>query len=109
MPEMLITDSEPTDLMPIETPLPRLTLRTTESIPGARKAAIFLVAIGEDRASEIFKYLEEDEVQQISKELASLPHVSSNVTEDVVEEFQQLLVAQTYIAKGGVEYSKRLL
>jgi flagellar motor switch protein FliG len=83
--------------------------QTGEPLTGSRKAAIFLVALGVDMASEIFKFLEEDEVQQISKELASLPRIPSDVTEDVVEEFQRLLVAQTYVATGGVEYAKRLL
>ena len=85
------------------------TRRGTDAVPGSRKAAIFCVAIGEDLASEIFKYLEEDEVQMVSRELAGLHRVPSETTDEVIEEFQQLLVAQTYVATGGVDYAKRLL
>ncbi len=84
-------------------------LQRTEQLPGSRKAAIFLVALGEDTASEIFKFLEEDEVQEISRELAALQRVPSEITDGVIEEFHQLMIAQTYVASGGVEYAKRLL
>jgi flagellar motor switch protein FliG len=83
--------------------------RPSDTLSGPTKAAIFLVAIGEDVASEIFKYLEEDEVQLISRELTNLQRVSSDTADDVIEEFHQLLMAQAYVASGGVEYAKRLL
>jgi flagellar motor switch protein FliG len=83
--------------------------RTTENVSGVRKAAILFLALGDEVASEIFKHLDEDEVQQISRELATLPHVSSDVTDDVVEEFYQLVLARTYMITGGLEYAKRVL
>lgn len=83
--------------------------RPADQLTGAIKAAVFCVTMGEDVASEIFKFLEEDEVQLISRELANLHRVGSDVADDVMEEFHQLLLAQTYVASGGVEYAKRLL
>lgn len=76
---------------------------------GSRKAAVLIVSMGDDVASEVFKHLTEEEVQKISKELASLQHVSSEMTDDVLEEFHQLLMAQSYVVSGTVEYAKRLL
>src|SRR3954463_16752371 len=106
MPETLMTELSPAELAAAGVP-PGLSLG--DRIPGARKAAIFLVALGEDMASEIFRHLEEDEVQLISKELAALERVPSDITDFIVEEFHQLLLAQTYVATGGVDYAKRLL
>jgi len=83
--------------------------RPADALSGPAKAAIFCVAIGEDVASEIFRFLEEDEVQQISRELTNLHRVSSDTAEDVIEEFHQLLLAQSYVASGGIDYAKRLL
>jgi flagellar motor switch protein FliG len=83
--------------------------RPVDSLSGPAKAAVFCLAIGEDVASDIFRFLEEDEVQLISRELTNLHRVSSDTADDVVEEFYQLLLAQTYVASGGVEYAKRLL
>jgi flagellar motor switch protein FliG len=83
--------------------------RTTEGFSGARKAAILCMALGDEVASAVFKYLDEDEVQEVSREMASLQRVSSDVADDVVEEFFQLMLARNYIVTGGVEYAKRLL
>jgi flagellar motor switch protein FliG len=83
--------------------------RPVDSLSGPAKAAVFCLAIGEDVASDIFRFLEEDEVQLISRELTNLHRVSSDTADEVVEEFYQLLLAQTYVASGGVDYAKRLL
>lgn len=83
--------------------------RPSDALSGPCKAAIFCVALGEDVASEIFRFLEEDEVQVISRELTNLPRIASDTADDVIEEFHQLLLAQTYVASGGVDYAKRLL
>jgi flagellar motor switch protein FliG len=78
-------------------------------VSGARKAAIFCLSLGEDAAAEVFKHLEEDEVQLVLKELAMMPNVKSEIVNGIMEEFNQLLAARTYVATGGVEYAKRLL
>src|ERR1700755_244354 len=78
-------------------------------VSGARKAAIFCLSLGEDAAAEVFKHLGEDEVQLVLKELAQLPNVKSEIVNNIIEEFNQLLVARNYVATGGVEYAKRLL
>lgn len=80
-----------------------------EKIPGSRKAAIFCLSLGEDAAASLFKHLEEDEIQILTKELALLPNVKSEVVELVIEEFNQLLLARSYVKNGGVEYARKLL
>ncbi|MGH9945318.1 MAG: flagellar motor switch protein FliG [Pyrinomonadaceae bacterium] len=76
---------------------------------GPRKAAILCLTLGDDVAAEIFKCLDEEEVQLISKELASLSRVTSDTVDDVIEEFQQLMIARSYVTAGGIDYAKRLL
>jgi flagellar motor switch protein FliG len=87
----------------------RAALRAPDKLTGARKAAILCVALGDEVASNIFKHLDEDEVQIITRELAALQHVPSDAADDVIEEFHQLMLARTYVASGGVDYAKRLL
>ncbi|MER3427155.1 MAG: flagellar motor switch protein FliG [Pyrinomonas sp.] len=87
----------------------RVALQNIEAMSGARKAAILCVALGDEAASEIFKYLDEEEVQAISKELAALNNVPSELANEIAEEFQQILTARSYVISGGVEYAKRLL
>ncbi len=84
-------------------------IRPPERISGARKAAIFCLSLGEDAAAALFKHLDEEEVQILTKELAMLPNVKSEIAEKVIEEFNQLLLARSYVKTGGVDYAKRLL
>ncbi len=75
----------------------------------ARKAAILCLTLGDEMVSKVFKHLNEDEVQMLSREIASLQNISSELADDVVEEFHQMLLARTYLVSGGVDYAKRLL
>ena len=76
---------------------------------GAQKAAVLMVSLGDEAASAIFKYLEEDEIQSISKEIALTKHVLPEVADDVMEEFHTMTLAKSYITQGGIEFAKKLL
>lgn len=76
---------------------------------GTQKAAVLMVALGDDAASSIFKYLEEDEIQSISKEIALTRHVTPEVSDEVMEEFHTMSLAKSYITQGGIEFAKKLL
>jgi len=76
---------------------------------GAQKAAVLMVSLGDEAAAAIFKYLEEDEIQEISKEIALTKHVTPEVADDVMEEFHTMTLAKTYITQGGIEFAKKLL
>ena len=99
--ETLAPRSESTALMPLQPP--------SEKLTGVRKAAILCLSLNEEAATALFKHLEEDEVQIISRELATLSNVKSEVANEVVEEFHGLLLARNYVKTGGVEYAKKLL
>ncbi len=78
-------------------------------LSGARKAAIVMMAIGEETSSKMFKYLQEEEIERIAREVASLGSVSSQQGESVLAEFHQMASASDYISSGGVEHARRLL
>lgn len=78
-------------------------------LSGAQKAAVLMVTLGDDTASNIFKYLEEDEIQTIAREIAITKHVQPEVAEEVMEEFHTMSQARSYISQGGIEYAKKLL
>ena len=80
-----------------------------ENVSGLRKAAILCLSLGEEAAAAVFKQLDDDEIQALSRELALLPKVKSQISEGVIEEFHQLLTARSYVSAGGVDYAKRLL
>lgn len=81
----------------------------SEKMNGLRKAAILMVIVGEDTSSEILRNLEEDEVQFISREIAKLSSITTEQSEQTLEEFYQMTVAGDYVRKGGIDYAKRIL
>ncbi len=78
-------------------------------LTGLQKTAMLLVSLGDDTAANIFKYLEEDEIQQISREIAVTKHVQPEQADEVMEEFHTMAMAKSYISQGGIEYAKKLL
>jgi len=80
-----------------------------EQIPGLRKAAILMVMIGDEASSAILRQLDEDEVQNISREIARVGSLTAEEAEGVLDEFHQMAVAHDYVLKGGIDYAKKIL
>lgn len=80
-----------------------------EAPAGARKAAILLVMLGEDAASQIYRHLPAAEVEHITEEIARLRSVDAATALAVMEEFERLVMAGDYLAQGGTEYANKLL
>jgi flagellar motor switch protein FliG len=83
--------------------------RLSTSLTGVRKAAVLLVAVGEDLAKEILRVLPEADVQRLTEELADLRGITPELSAEVLEEFWQLLETQQYMVHGGLDYASRLL
>ena len=80
-----------------------------EKISGTQKAAILLIALGPEKSSTIFKHLKEEEIEELTLEIANTRSVTPQVKEEVIDEFYQVCLAQQYIAEGGISYAKELL
>ena len=78
-------------------------------ISGLQKAAILLIALGPDKSANVFKYLKEDEIEQLTLEIANTRSVSPATKDAVLDEFYEVCLAQQYIAEGGITYAKNLL
>jgi len=78
-------------------------------LTGRQKAAIFLVSLGSDVSSEIFKHLREDEIEQLTFEIARLDKVEPEDKDKVLMEFQELMMAQDFISSGGIDYAREVL
>jgi flagellar motor switch protein FliG len=83
--------------------------RLSTNLTGVRKAAVLLVAMGEDLAKEILRALPEADVQRLTEELADLRGITPELSAEVLEEFWQLLETQQYTVHGGLDYASRLL
>jgi flagellar motor switch protein FliG len=78
-------------------------------LSGLRKAAVLLVTLGEQASAGILQQLAENEVQNVSREVALLTAISSEQAEKVLEEFHQLVQAGDHVARGGIDFARKLL
>ena len=74
-----------------------------------QKAAILLIALGPEKSSLIFKYLKEEEIEELTLEIANTRSVTPQVKDSIIDEFYGVCLAQQYIAEGGINYAKELL
>ena len=81
----------------------------TSELSGLQKAAILLITLGPERSSSIFKHLKEDEIEELTLEIANTRSITPQMKEEVLEEFYQICLAKQYIEEGGIAYAKELL
>ena len=80
-----------------------------EELSGIEKAAILLIGLGPERSVNVFKHLKEEEIEQLTLEIANTRSVSAQKKEQIMDEFYEVCLAQQYIAEGGINYAKELL
>jgi len=79
------------------------------TLTGRQKAAALLIALGQEAASEIIKYCDDDEIEQITLEIFNMGKVSSKIKEAVVQETYHMSFVGDGTTAGGVEYARDLL
>ncbi len=80
-----------------------------ESITGVQKAAVLVIALGPEKSSQIFKHLKEEEIEELTLEIANTRSITPQLKEEIINEFYEVCLAQQYIAEGGIGYAKDLL
>ncbi len=80
-----------------------------QEITGKQKAAILLLSLGAEVSAQVMKHLREDEIEELSLEIANLNRISNQTKDKVLEEFHEICLAQEYILSGGVENARILL
>ena len=78
-------------------------------LDGATKAAVLLLAVGNEKASIVLKSMPAEVVEEVTRELASLGRVPSKLQEAVVREFYDLTVANEFAGEGNLDFAKELL
>ena len=90
-------------------PMPELPPQPVPRLSGQRKAAVLLVALGPQRAAEIFNYLREEECEGLSLEMAKTQSVPGDVSRYVFEEIAENAIASDYVTEGGVGFARQVL
>jgi len=79
------------------------------SLTGVQKAAILLVALGDEASGAMLKHLSDDEVEQVSAAIANLPAVPLAQAEAILEEFREAVNGALQVGHGGRDYARRVL
>lgn len=82
---------------------------TGTQLSGRQKAAILLITLGPEVSAQVFKHLRDDEIEQLTLEIANVRKVDGGEKETILSEFHQICVAQEYISQGGITYAKEIL
>ncbi|CAI6026629.1 flagellar motor switch protein FliG [Cohnella sp. JJ-181] len=82
---------------------------TQMQLSGRQKAAILLITLGPEVSAQVFKHLREEEIEQLTLEIANVRKVDHNEKESILSEFHQICVAQEYLTQGGITYAKEIL
>ena len=80
-----------------------------QQLSGHQKASIFMIALGPEKSAEVMKYLNEEEVEQLTLGIAGMRNVDNLQMEKVAKEFTELYMAAHYISQGGIEYAQEVL
>lgn len=80
-----------------------------DTLTGQQKAAAVIISLGAENASGVYKYLHEEEVEQLTLEIAKLQALKSSEVEDILLSFYQVCLTQKVITEGGVEYARNVL
>lgn len=81
----------------------------TTSLRPEQKAATVIVSLGVEKASKIYKYLTEEEIEKLTVEVAKLGHVEAKATEEVLDDFYKTCLTQKVVTDGGLEYARTVL
>ena len=80
-----------------------------QELTPAQKAATVIVAIGTEKASRIYQYMDSEELEQLTIEVAKLGYIDPEQTEQTLEDFYQMCLTNKAITEGGMEYARSVL
>lgn len=80
-----------------------------EELMPREKAAVLLIALGKESSAKLFKQLSDDEIEQLTLEIANMRRVEPDTQRDILKEFSEACMAQNYIIEGGIEYARDVL
>jgi len=83
--------------------------RAVQSLSGRQKAAILLITLGPEVSAQVFKHLRDEEIEQLTLEIANVRKVDSEEKNAILTEFHQICLAQEFLTQGGIAYAKEIL
>lgn len=86
-----------------------MSIKDPSQLTGLEKASIVLIALGTGAAADVFKHLNESEIERLSGQIMKLRDIDSSVMDAVVTEFEQICMASKNGALGGKDFAAQVL
>jgi len=84
-------------------------LKDISEMDGVQKAAAVVVALGVDKAALIYEYMDADELEQLTLEVARMGFLDAETSEAVLTEYYQMCMTNKAVTEGGLEYARTVL
>lgn len=81
----------------------------SQEISPQQKAAAIIISLGSEKASAVYKFLKDDEIEQLTIEIAKLDRLSPQDMQEIIGDFHKLCITQKVLAEGGVDYARDVL
>ena len=78
-------------------------------LSSAQKAAAVIVSLGAEKASQVYQFMEPEDIEQLTLEVARLGMLDAAQTEEVLTEFYQNCMTNKAVTEGGLEYARTVL
>lgn len=83
--------------------------KTIRKLTGVQKVAVLLVGLGPEVSVEVFKQLTEPEIDQLTLEISNVRQLKNSQTEQVINEFYEMILGHDYMSEGGLDYARSIL
>jgi len=80
-----------------------------DRLSARQKAALLMLSLDVETATKLMRQFSQEEIEALTIEITNVKGVSSNVIDQVLGEFHQLITAQEYVIQGGLDYAQKLL
>ena len=80
-----------------------------ETINGAKKAALFLITMGEDFTAEIFKHLEDNQIKILGEYMAEIRNVDQKVVSSVLDDFSKAMGGDMVLGISGKDFLQKTM
>jgi flagellar motor switch protein FliG len=78
-------------------------------LTGPKKAALMVLTLGSEAAAGVFRALSADDLENLTREVASIGDVPPETRDTVLEEFDEMMMAHAYLTEGGLEVAREML
>lgn len=92
-----------------QAPQPQTDSKPKRAMSASQKAAAVIVSMGADKASELYQFMESEDIERLTLEVAQLGFLDSSETEDVLSEYYQMCMTNKAVTEGGLEYARTVL